>query len=448
MPINRTKDGFETRIRYGKGKRQRFVIRTDIEAKAVERDRALRAMAARLAAAGHSDYAPLMLTKAAAATEAEFKKIERYSLQLCEGKLAVERPKLATTFKQLANRWTNGDLHKQWPENVRDINHDTNTTLLDKYVLPTLGELELAHVTREHCDEVMRKLPAKLARNSRRHVAKVVARVLNLAEFAGIINRSPLPRGWVPAAPPKKDTPVLYPAEDAKLLANTDVPLMYRVYYGFLHREGGRRSETAALQVHEIDVDHETVQLDENKTQHARWWKLSPGVADAIKAWLALREGDSEPDSLVFSDKDVPINTDHMARKIRAHLENSEVKRPRLFSKGTNTLRFGTHGFRHSFATRSLANGKTDDWVRQRTGHTTDELLTYRESAKSLQELHLGELTPLVDAIPELRAWASKQKGGPKGGPSLPAVENKTNTKAGRGERIRTSDPLTPSQVR
>jgi integrase len=78
------------------------------------------------------------------------------------------------------------------------------------------------------------------------------------------------------------------------------------------------------------------------------------------------------------------------------------VKRPRLYQKGTNTLRFGTHGFRHSFATRSLATGKTDDWVRQRTGHTSDELLTYRESAKALEELHLADVQPLINAIPKL----------------------------------------------
>jgi integrase len=57
------------------------------------------------------------------------------------------------------------------------------------------------------------------------------------------------------------------------------------------------------------------------------------------------------------------------------------------------------HGFRHSFATRALANGKTDDWVRQRTGHTSPELLTYRESARPLEELELGE----VAAIPGSR---------------------------------------------
>ena len=55
--------------------------------------------------------------------------------------------------------------------------------------------------------------------------------------------------------------------------ARQDVPLAYRVLYGFLHREGGRRTESALLQWYELDLENEVVQLDENKTEHARWWE-------------------------------------------------------------------------------------------------------------------------------------------------------------------------------
>jgi len=40
--------------------------------------------------------------------------------------------------------------------------------------------------------------------------------------------------------------------------------------------------------------------------------------------------------------------------------------------------------------------------VRQRTGHWSNELLTCREAARSLEELDLGDVDPLVHAIPEL----------------------------------------------
>jgi hypothetical protein len=61
-----------------------------------------------------------------------------------------------------------------------------------------------------------------------------------------------------------------------------------------------------------------------------------------------------------------------------------------------------THYFRRSFVTRSLALGKNEDCVRQRTGHASDELLGYRQAAKSVAELSLGDLTPLADALPDL----------------------------------------------
>ncbi len=287
----------------------------------------------------------------------------------------------------------------------------------------------------------MRELPAHLAKNSRRHVAKVVARVLNLAEFVGEIPRTPLPRSWVPQPGKKKDTPVLYPGEDARLLRCTSIPLGYRLFYGFLHREGGRRSETARLAWREVDLENGVLQMDVNKTDHARWWRLSEGVADALKAWHELR-GKPSGEALVFTLEDgSPLNLDHLADRVREDLRKAGVARARLFDKGENTLAFGTHGFRHSFTTRSLANGKTDDWVRQRTGHTTDQLLTYREAAKALEELELGDLELLVSALPEL---ASCSQGGPESGPTL----GREITKSGRGGQIRTADPLTPSQVR
>ena len=86
------------------------------------------------------------------------------------------------------------------------------------------------------------------------------------------------------------------------------------------------------------------------------------------------------------------------------------MTRHELFEKGKNRGRFTAHCFRHSFVTRSLANGKTEDWVRQRR-HVSDELRRYREPARSLAELEMGELVPLLEAIPELREASEWAKG-------------------------------------
>jgi len=59
-----------------------------------------------------------------------------------------------------------------------------------------------------------------------------------------------------------------------------------------------RRTEAAELRFKDIDLDHETIALDENKTDNPRWWKLSPGVADALRAWRDLRNAEDGPSRL------------------------------------------------------------------------------------------------------------------------------------------------------
>ncbi len=176
------------------------------------------------------------------------------------------------------------------------------------------------------------------------------------------------------------------------------------MFFGFLHREGTRLTETALLQIYEFDLAHDTMQLDENKTGYGRMWKLSRGVREAFAAWLSLR-GYPDANALAFGDNVSALagSEKKVAEIVRKRLDQAGLDRPALHTKGTNTRRFCTHGFRHSFTTRHLANGKTEDWVRVRTGHKSLELLTYREAATAVRDLDIGDVEPLVEVIPELK---------------------------------------------
>jgi hypothetical protein len=57
-----------------------------------------------------------------------------------------------------------------------------------------------------------------------------------------------------------------------------------------------------------------------------------------------------------------------MADRIRDDLETAKVVegRPELIERTANRGRFGTQGFRRSFVTLSVANGKTETWVTDR----------------------------------------------------------------------------------
>src|SRR5689334_11955641 len=128
-------------------------------------------------------------------------------------------------------------------------------------------------------------------------------------------------------------------------MGSARVSLGRRLFYGFLHREGGRRTESSKLLWREVDLEYGVLQYDENKTDHARWCKLDPGVAAALRVWYELL-GRPKKDAPVFVDDDMePINIDHLSERIRADLTAAGITRTRLFTKGVNTLRFGTHAF-------------------------------------------------------------------------------------------------------
>lgn len=198
-----------------------------------------------------------------------------------------------TTLRELAEQWTDGELHDRYPDHVKKKRSASDDRWrFEKHIFPTVGGVALSDFTLEHAEHVMQRLPRKLWPASRRQIAQLMHRLLAMPVYpCRIVKVSPIPRGWLPSPGGKKAYPILYPREDAQLLACPDIPLDYRIY-GFLHRDGMRRSEAVGLTWRDIDLEHGVVRLDESKTDHPRWWRMSPGVPEALKAWWRLR---SEP---------------------------------------------------------------------------------------------------------------------------------------------------------
>lgn len=406
----------ETRIRLGSFGRKRFEITNCTEAEATKREAKMREVARDMVAAGLAVEAIPILKRMGTAENAEsFRVAVRLAEGLCSGRLPTDKKKSdgsVKTFQDVGAWWTSGGARRDFPRQVKPITPEHASGCaqrLARAIYPHIGHRPIKDLTRADCDAVLRQLPrnpkakdGELSDTTIRQYALLMTRIFGLAELAGYIERSPLPRGWAGAPSPAKRFPIMYPAEDRQFLATTTIPLWARMYFGFLHREGSRRGEGVALQRGDIDLAHGTVNLDENKTDHPRWWKLSPGVAEAFAAWFALR-GDMEATDPVFVDENGgPLDVDHMADKLRVWMADAGLKRTDLYSRGPNKGRFGTHCFRRSMVTRNLAVGTNEDAVRRRTGHKSDQLLRYRQAANALGELDLGDVDPLVLCIPEL----------------------------------------------
>ena len=85
-----------------------------------------------------------------------------------------------------------------------------------------------------------------------------------------------------------------------------------------------------------------------------------------------------------------------------------------IFQSTSTRLPIRIHDLRATFVTLSLANGKTETWVADRTGHKSSVMINrYRRAARTFAELHIGTLAPLDAAIPEIeKAARARRKGG------------------------------------
>ena len=145
------------------------------------------------------------------------------------------------------------------------------------------------------------------------------------------------------------------------------------------------------------------VVLDENKTDDPRAWALSPGVAEALRAWrdMRTRNGEDVGDyARVFVDEEGKPISGRMADQYREHLRAAGITRPVLFEQTRSRQRLRLHDTRATFVTVSLANDKNEAWVQDRTGHKSSTMIAkYRRAARMAAEVGMGPFVRMDVAV-------------------------------------------------
>jgi integrase len=334
--------------------------------------------------------------------------------KLCTGS-AVQRLDLhkSSLFSELAESWTSGALSDQWPDAVKRKDWSDDISRLNKYINPIVGHVPLPLFELAHAEEVMRRLPTALQKATRRQVQQIMVRVLNLAVYpAKLIVATPIPKGFLIYLGKGKAKPFLYPDEERALLGCPAVPLSYRMLYGIMAREGCRlgvflgnkKKNRAPCTWRIFDLKSGFLVNDWNKSDDPSTWFMNEHVTTAIRRWKERFYPDASRNSLVFLEADgSPMNPNHMADKFRRHLQLAGVDRPELFEAHEKRVKVRAHDLRATFVTISLAGGKTERWVMQRTQHTTSDMVTrYERAVHSAQEANMTSLHPMVECIPEL----------------------------------------------
>jgi integrase len=392
---------------------------------AIERGRVVQGWVNRLRAAKASEFIKTIVEYGARATPGE--KLAEVAAKvdvLTAGSFdrIVEQPAKPgkDTFRDLGERWTSGELHRLHPDHVEEkaeSSVESDEDRLRTYVYPHIKDVPLRSFTRAHADLVMANLPAVSKRTgrpllpgSRRQVAQVISRVLNIAAVLGIIERSPLPQGWLPKGPDPDSLAKesLLPSEEAKLYVGRDaegkvvVPLVFRIVYAFDHREGMRKGEAKAFDWTDVTLDKGICSLDENKTDRPRSWILSPGVLRMLRVWHEMQgKPKTGPAFVGITD----AQWQGLANLYREHCKVVGIDRARLFERKIGRkLQLRAHDMRAFFITASMFEGRDMLWITDRSGHTSlSQLRRYQRDTRMWREL--GEtLVDVAAAIPEIVA--------------------------------------------
>ncbi len=440
----------------GEKRKAARLVTCTTDAQADRRASVVRELAKKLREAGKDAHIAKVVDEAAAATEVRLEKIKAIVDGIVSG---VERPATAAktigaTWGDVAKRWTSGELNRLYPDRVprkRSVGMDRSRV---EALEPLIGHILITDPNwLDHAEDAMRRLPERVQTSAtRRQYAQCIRRVLELAVLPlRIIKANPLPRGFLPKIKQERALQMPYPDEDAMLMAacpgwnrdgdldpsktpskpengpkNADdsvelsegVPLVFRLAYGFLARMGFRKSEIVGgvdeegyedediepappLTWDRLDLDRGVVFRARSKTDIAVPIVMPPDVTRALAAFKKLYPP-ARPNAEVFRTEQGVIEL--TTKSYRAVLKLAGVKRPELFKKTKESYPVRVHDTRALFVTVSLANGKPESWVRDRTSHRTITMLDrYRRQARLFEELNLGDLKPLDEAIPELR---------------------------------------------
>lgn len=423
-----TATGYEARIRIvGKVRKGFDITGVAGEDAARERCRAMAQIATRLRAAGLSDKSEDMLTAAAKARPGRsWESVLGAVDLLCGGRVTAAGPS-PITFKELGEDWRSGKLHKRFPDHVgkkkpKSVSRDEEIARI--YVDTEIGDTAVADVTLEDCEAVMAKIPEERSPATRRAIAVYMRRLLQMGVYpVRLRTDNPIPKGWLPRAGEEKAKECLYPDEDRALLACPDVPLIRRLFYGVDTREGMRTDELGSLTWSSVDLVRGRVVLDENKTDDPRDWELDPSVWRALKIWKERYCADAGPDDFVFVENGVPLSVNRLPYHLRRDLKKAGVTRQKLFERSEHRRPIRAHDLRATFVTISLAIGKSEAWVTDRTGHKSSSMLArYRRKARGW---NMGPLAPLNDSIPELRSSVDSDDSVPQHRPKSVARRGK-----------------------
>jgi integrase len=263
-----------------------------------------------------------------------------------------------------------------WRARAEELGKPSERTLINydekmhRYVLPSLGKVPLAAISRADVEEVVASAPTPWVASD---VLKVLRMILNRAVAEERIGRNPASRVAAPQLP-RAEPWVLTPEEVercADAVGERWRALVLTAAYSSL-----RWSELVALRVSRVDLLRRRIRVEEKITEHGhlipgepKTWQsrrsvtIPKEVAEEIAAHLHRHPQGG--DGYVFAGEEGgPLRRSHFGRL---------VWRPATKAAGIGGFKFAN--LRHTGASLAIAAGAHSMQVAARLGHTSTRMI-------------------------------------------------------------------------
>jgi integrase len=267
-------------------------------------------------------------------------------------------------FSAYLKRWLNDSVRGS----VKPITHECYAMLVNKHVIPAIGNVRLSNLTPAHLQGFHRsKLDAGLSPRTVQYLHVVLDRALKQALRWGLVPRN-VAEAVDPPKVPKKDVTPLSPDQARVLLEAARGDRLEALYVLAVHT-GMRQGELLALKWEHVDLDAGVLRVRGTKTARSRRTvKVFQTALDALTSHLTRQLGEIDrvgnawrENGLVFaSEIGAPLNRHNLTQR---------SFRPLLERAGLPRVRF--HDLRHTCATILLSKGVHAKFVQELLGHAT-----------------------------------------------------------------------------
>jgi integrase len=321
------------------------------------------------------------------------------------------------------------------------------------YIAPSMRDKPIAEWTSDDmatlCEALDRKVQAgEIAWKTAFNIWGTATRMCDDACGSKTLALRVRPRGDNPAkgvrgpdGGAKKLKQFLYPSEVAKFLACAAVPLLWRRTLAIDVYTYLRDGELRALSWADVDLAHKMIhvhrardatgKVNATKGMHNRKVPIEAALLPLLRAMHKEADGKG----LVLP---VYPTENHLSRNLKRWLKRAGVERADLHARSATSKSITFHDCRATGLTWLAVRGDDPLKIQQRAGHT--DFQTTQGYIRLADDAGEGFGVPFPELPASLLSAAEASH--------RLVTPGSKYAKSGRGGRIRTADPLTPSQVR